>query len=83
VDRKTVRRYINKTDWNQPEVITMAKNSFPKLTPYKEKIDCWLKDDKKARRLKRIDRLIKTAGFVNTKSLEIRLVTGYPTGHHQ
>jgi DNA replication protein DnaC len=70
VDRKTVRRYINKTDWNQPEVITMAKNSFPKLTPYKEKIDCWLKDDKKARRLKRIDRLIKTAGFVNTKSLE-------------
>ena len=46
VDRKTVRRYINKTDWNQPVAKTTV-NDFPKLTPYKETIDCWLQDDKK------------------------------------
>ena len=45
VDRKTVRRYINKTDWNQPVAVTTA-GVFPKLTPYKEKIDHWLLDDK-------------------------------------
>lgn len=52
VDRKTVRRYINKTDWNQPVAKTTV-NDFPKLTPYKETIDCWLQDDKKARRTQR------------------------------
>jgi len=41
VDRKTVRRYINKTDWNQPVAKTTA-NDFPKLTPFKEIIDSWL-----------------------------------------
>jgi len=68
VDRKTVRRYINKTDWNQSEEITMAKNDFPKLNPYKTKIDRWLQDDKKARRKQRhtakrvYDRLLEEYG---------------------
>ncbi len=52
VDRKTVRRYINKTDWNQPVAVTTA-GVFPKLTPYKEKIDHWLLDDKKHKRKQR------------------------------
>lgn len=52
VDRKTVRRYINKTEWNQPAAVTTA-GVFPKLTPYKEKIDRWLLDDKKHKRKQR------------------------------
>jgi len=67
VDRKTIRRYVNKTDWNQPIAVT-AVNDFPKLTPYKEKIDCWLEDDKKARKKQRhtakrvYDRLVEEYG---------------------
>jgi len=52
VDRKTVRRYINKTDWNQPVAVTTV-GVFPKLTSYKEKIDHWLLDDKKHKRKQR------------------------------
>ncbi len=81
VDRKTVRRYINKTDWNQSEEITMAKNDFPKLNPYKTKIDRWLQDDKKARRKQRhtakrvYDRLLEEYG--EQFDCSYRTVAGY------
>ncbi|MGI6752599.1 MAG: IS21 family transposase [Anaerovoracaceae bacterium] len=52
-DRKTIRRYVEQTDWNiEPEA--EKKMGRPrKLTPYKEQIDLWLEEDKKARRKQR------------------------------
>lgn len=52
-DRKTIRHYINKEDWNQKEPVTVRKNEFPKLEPFKATIDEWLIEDKKARRKQR------------------------------
>lgn len=50
VDRKTVRKYIRKDDWNAKVETGGAKRTFPKLDPFKADIDGWLEDDKKARR---------------------------------
>lgn len=70
-DRKTIRTYIQKEDWNtpvsQPDV---AKLLCPKLEPFKTIIDGWLNKDKQARRKQRhtarriYDRLCQeTEGF--------------------
>ncbi len=53
-DRKTIRLYINKNDWNKKPVLEqLPKQNCPKLNPYKEIIDEWLLADKKARRKQR------------------------------
>jgi len=64
-DRKTVRGYINKDDWNEEPPKVKKEATFPKLNPYKQDIDTWLIEDKKARRKQRhtakrvYDRLVK------------------------
>jgi len=52
VDRKTVRKYVYQEDWNT-SVEVKARRSFTKLEPFKEDIDEWLEEDKKARRKQR------------------------------
>ena len=48
-DRKTVREYINKDDWNIEISKANKQCTFPKLEPYKKEIDEWLHDDLKIR----------------------------------
>ena len=48
-DRKTVRASIGKEDWNVQSKGTAGEPEFPKLDPFKEKIDEWLTEDKNAR----------------------------------
>jgi len=52
-DRKTVRKYIAKYDFNVCEQKPIIKTEQPKLAPYKETIDGWLEDDKKAKKKQR------------------------------
>ena len=52
-DRKTVKKYIAKDDFNVCEQKPVTKIEQPKLAPYKEIIDCWLEDDKKAKKKQR------------------------------
>ena len=50
-DRKTVRKYINKEDWNEEiKPITVRKS---KLDPYKAIIDGWLEEDRRRRKKQR------------------------------
>jgi hypothetical protein len=49
-DRKTIRAYIQKDDWNQKISSPNKENDFAKLEPSKANIDEWLEEDKKARR---------------------------------
>jgi len=49
-DRKTIRMYIQKEDWNDNEPKPIPEAEFPKLTPFKDDIDEWLTEDKKAKR---------------------------------
>ena len=54
LDRKTVRKYIDKTDFNEPEPGAVSKRHVcPKLDPYKPIIDEWLNEDKQAPRKQR------------------------------
>ncbi len=52
-DRKTIRAYIQKDDWNQKHPNPKKENDFPKLEPFKATIDEWLEEDKRARRKQR------------------------------
>jgi len=52
-DRKTVRMYLEKDDWNKENVKVQKEAEFPKLNPFKEEIDQWLLEDKKAKRKQR------------------------------
>ena len=52
-DRKTIRMYIKKDDWNEKKPKALPEAQFPKLTPFKETIDEWLTEDKKAKRKQR------------------------------
>lgn len=46
-DWKTVAKYIDMADFNEPlPVPASEKKLFPKLDPYKETIDSWLEEDK-------------------------------------
>ena len=80
-DRKTIKNYIDKEDWNKEEISEKIEKTFPKLDPYKEEIDKWLTDDKKAKRKQRhtakrvFDRLIEkySAEF----NCSYRTVAGY------
>ena len=54
MDRKTVRKYVEKEDWNQPLPIQVQKRPLcPKLEDFKPTIDQWLEEDKKAKRKQR------------------------------
>jgi len=48
-DRKTVRIYLKKEDWNESKTTDHIKEEFPKLDQYKAEIDEWLLADKKAK----------------------------------
>nr|WP_085951480.1 IS21 family transposase [Acetivibrio clariflavus] len=53
-DRKTIRKYIDKTDWNEYPIDKSVKRGRPeKLKPFKDTIDKWLMEDKTARRKQR------------------------------
>lgn len=52
-DRKTIRFYLDKEDWNDAAPAAEITASFPKLDPYKPEIDTWLIGDKKAKRKQR------------------------------
>ena len=52
-DRKTIRGYVGKDDFNAKISSANKKASFLKLEPYKEDIDKWLTEDKKAKKKQR------------------------------
>jgi len=52
-DRKTIRAYIQKDDWNREIPNPKKENDFPKLEPFKATIDEWLEEDKRDRRKQR------------------------------
>lgn len=52
-DRKTVRQYINQHNWNTPPKEKFSVGRPAKLEPFKETIDKWLVEDKKARKKQR------------------------------
>lgn len=52
-DRKTVRQYINQHNWNIPPKGKSPAGRPVKLEPFKEIIDKWLEEDKKARKKQR------------------------------
>ena len=53
LDRKTVSKYIDMTDFNDPDPMPKEPEFCPKLEPYKAKINEWLKADKSAPRKQR------------------------------
>ena len=53
-DWKTVAKYIDMADFNEPLPIPASEQRFcPKLDPYKPLIDSWLAEDKKYPRKQR------------------------------
>jgi transposase len=79
-DRKTVRKYVRKEDFNWTRKESATGKCQPKLDPYKGTIDKWLSDDLKAKRKQRhtarrvYDRLIEIEeGF----SCSYRTVASY------
>lgn len=53
VDRKTVRKYINKEDWNEPLRAKRSSERERVVDPYLATIEQWLREDKSARRKQR------------------------------
>lgn len=54
VDRKTVRKYLDREDFNAPPPPAAPKAlRWPKLEPYRKEIDEWLEGDRSARRKQR------------------------------
>ena len=80
LDWKTVAKYIDMTDFNDPDPMPSDSNSYPKLAPFKPLIDQWLEEDKSAPRKQRhtafrvFDRLGKEAEGLNCA---YRLVAAY------
>lgn len=80
-DRKTVRMYLEKDDWNEKETETQKEAEFPKLDPFKADIDEWLMNDKRAKRKQRhtarrvYDRLVEKYG--ESFDCSYRTVAGY------
>lgn len=52
-DRKTIRHYLDKEDWNTVPPEAQQEAAYPKLDDYKLEIDSWLTEDKKAKRKQR------------------------------
>ena len=92
IDRKTIRKYITKDDFNQPQLKPVIKTEQPKLDPYKGIIDGWLENDRKAKKKQRhtaqrvFDRLKQEAtGFdcsyrTTAKYVKAKKETMYRTG---
>jgi transposase len=82
-DRKTIRTYIEKEDWNETRPGSLPEADFPKLEPYKGDIDTWLTEDKKAKRKQRhtaqrvYDRLVEK--YPGKFDCSYRTVAGYVT----
>ena len=80
-DRKTIKTYIEKDDWNKPELSEKIEKDFPKLDPYKSEIDRWITEDKKAKRKQRhtttrvFNRLVERYG--DDFNCSYRTVAGY------
>jgi len=80
-DRKTIRFYLEKEDWNKEETPEEKDKSFPKLNPYKPDIDKWLNEDKKAKKKQRhtairvYNRLVEKYG--DDFNCSYRTVAGY------
>ncbi|NLK38177.1 MAG: IS21 family transposase [Epulopiscium sp.] len=80
-DRKTIRKYLEKDDWNKELPIVKKKATFPKLEPYKSEIDTWLVEDKRIKRKQRhtakkiYDRLVKE--YKEAFNCSYRTVAGY------
>lgn len=80
-DRKTIRNYIKKDDWNDELPKIKQEPSYPKLDPYKPDIDFWLEEDKTAKRKQRhtarriYDRLSEKYG--DNFDCSYRTVAGY------
>lgn len=80
-DRKTIRMYIEKEDWNETKSKTLPEAEYPKLDPYKEVINEWLTADKKAKRKQRhtarriYDRLVEK--YDTSFECSYRTVAGY------
>ena len=80
-DRKTIRDYVGKDDFNARISSANKKASFLKLTPFNEDIDKWLTEDKKAKRKQRhtakrvFDRLSEKYG--RKFNCSYRTVAGY------
>ena len=53
LDRKTIRGYMEKDDFNSKISSANKEASFLKLEPYKEEINLWLTEDRKAKRKQR------------------------------
>jgi transposase len=52
-DRRTVRKYVGKDDWNPSPPDPAGKAEYPKLEPFKAEINGWLEDDRHAKRKQR------------------------------
>lgn len=80
-DRKTVRAYLEKEDWNEEKPTAQKESEFPKLDPFKKDIDEWLEEDKKAKRKQRhtarrvYDRLVEC--YSDQFDCSYRTVAGY------
>jgi len=80
-DRKTVRMYLEKEDWNKDETGIKEEPTYPKLNQYKADIDEWLTEDKKAKHKQRhtakrvYNRLVEKHG--NKFDCSYRTVAGY------
>jgi len=80
-DRKTIRTYLEKEDWNKEKPIASSEATYPKLEPYKKDIDKWLTDDKRAKRKQRhtakrvYERLVEK--YSESFNCSYRTVAGY------
>ena len=64
LDWKTVRKYVDKADFNDRLVKpALERHFFPKLDPFKATIDQWLECDKNAPRKQRHTCLLYTSGL--------------------
>lgn len=80
-DRKTIKTYLEKDDWNELQPSEKVEKDFPKLDPYKQEIDKWLTDDKMAKKKQRhtakrvFDRLVEK--YKDEFDCSYRTVAGY------
>ncbi len=80
-DRKTIRGYLKKDDFNSQVEPAEKKPDFKKLSAFKSDIDTWLAEDKKAKRKQRhtskrvFDRLTNKYG--RSFNCSYRTVAGY------
>jgi transposase len=73
-DRKTIRKYLAKDDWNQEVSVPASKGS--KLDPYKPTIDGWLETDRRTRKKQR-----HTARRVFTRLVDQAGQEGFPCSY--